>query len=377
MLTEYTKHITDNILGIYLALNDQGLSNINNKFKMCGFLFEGTASSSITPIVLRFVELMEQSLTPTELGTVIDYDEIGIPIFHYPAISEKQKKEIIEIQEGIEIFLANAFRFGAEFIPTERLEDLQRISRAIITRALISPTSEELDLFRDWEHDDNIADHKLEYIVSPHFYHIMDYFTPSNIISIPFDYAYYPITISSDEEELLVAQAYYSTILNDSKLFELKKDIQVFIKLLRTNGENVLLYQIEPKINLFNKFCIDFKIFKNFHRDFESLEINLKFEELHHITLDKILFLCNQKSVLLIKKERANKFLYEPRRYRSKQIIITENFMEFLQIKNERSTMTINMNLRDILKFFTNDLSTDPYTDIHIYLGFKIEYQLE
>jgi len=377
MLSEYTKHLADNIVGVYLAINDQGLSNINSNCKMCGFIFEGTVSSSITSIVLRFVEIIEQSLTPTELGTTIDYDEIGNPIFYYPTISEKQKNEIIKIQEGVELFLTNAFRSGVEFIQTERLEDLQRISRAIITRALISPTTDELDLFRDWEHDNNIANHKLEYIISPHFYFIMDYFTPSQLISIPFDYAYYPITICSEEEELLVAQTYYSNILNDSKLFEFKKDIQVFIKLLRKNGENVLLNQIEPKINLFNKFCIDFKIFKEFHRDFESLEINLKIRELCHITLDKILFLYNQKSVILIKKEIAKKFLYEPKKYRIKQIIITDDFTGFLQIKNDRSIITININLKDILKFFTTDLLTDLHTDIHIYLGFKIEYKLD
>ncbi|MEM5882547.1 MAG: hypothetical protein QXS69_03760 [Candidatus Aenigmatarchaeota archaeon] len=376
MLTEYIEHLADNIVGLYLAINDQGLSNINSKCKMCGFLFEGTASSEIASIILRFVELMEQSLTPTEHGTTIDYDEFGNPIFLYPAISKKQQEEIIKIQDGIEQFLREAFRTGTQFIQTERLEDLQRISRAIITRAIISPTIEELNLFRDWEHDNNIADHKLEYIVNPNFYFILDYFTPSQIISIPFDYAYYPITLCSEEEELLMAQAYYSIILNDSKLFELKKDIQVFIELLNKNGEKILLNQIEPQINLFNKFCIDFKIFKNLYWDFESIMISLKFEKLYHIILDKILFLCNQKSVIMIKKERAKKFLYEPQRYKNKRIIITENFKEFLQIKNDRGLMTINMNLKDIIEFFNTEPSTDLYTDIHIYLGFKITYEL-
>lgn len=209
----------ERLTGLYLALNDRGLERITagKGLLAAGCLFDGTEGHRLATPALRFIEILEQSATPA-IGSVVDYDEAGAPIYGEDHIPPAQRAERAEVQRGIRAFLAHAARHraeagGAAEAATEAARRAQ--VQAIFLRASLAPTAAERALFTNWLHDDSFADGALDALVPEPHRRLAPYMTPAQLAGAGFLHTYWPFGTLDAESRLIAEQGAAARLLGD------------------------------------------------------------------------------------------------------------------------------------------------------------------
>jgi hypothetical protein len=143
--------------GLYLATNERILKNRANQTSFDSFLFHLAAPKKPFGLLQRTPEIIEQSCMCAE-GSFFGFGENG-RVLNFPGtIPAKQVRETAEIQRGVRHFATLWLRgnhgTAATMSYSDRESALARL-RSILARSLDHPLPEEVELFKDWVHDDN------------------------------------------------------------------------------------------------------------------------------------------------------------------------------------------------------------------------------
>lgn len=136
-------------VGYYLALTES-IGDIQRPHQAYGFLVQNGQPSTFESNFMRSPGLIEQCLMPGKLGSVIGYDDNGDPQRAPKLIGEKQQENARNVQRGVFYYIANS--------PTIRLDNYEvymEYCRKIISRIIIQPSEDEMNLFFRWRHETN------------------------------------------------------------------------------------------------------------------------------------------------------------------------------------------------------------------------------
>ncbi|MBL9098190.1 MAG: hypothetical protein JNK07_14765 [Alphaproteobacteria bacterium] len=175
-------------VGLYIMSTPAVNAVSLNHSEAFGFLIDGGAPTEWADIALRNLEILEQSATPIGLGSLLEFTKSGAPREMNLTVPEKQRQQISSIQQGIVTF--NRARLRLHPSPDWSADVMDEL-RAILIRAMVSPTEEEASLFAEWRHDDNILEDSAEPItedVTP----LLPYMTPRDFLAISMTEQYWP-----------------------------------------------------------------------------------------------------------------------------------------------------------------------------------------
>ncbi len=117
--------------------------------------------------LLHSLEIIEQSCAPPH-GTVLRHNTSdGFPILQVDSISESQRQEILEIQKGILDFQKSYVYHIEPNLSSEKISRMGKFILPILIRATLIPTADEVRLFEDWSHDDNLSATTSKSIMGP------------------------------------------------------------------------------------------------------------------------------------------------------------------------------------------------------------------
>lgn len=154
------------VFGFYLATTYNAAKNTAWNNRMEGLIGNLGVPRDVEPL-LRNPEIIEQSCLE-RVGSVVGYSEEGLPLREETAIPPAQWREIAEIQRGALRYqrasLSHAVNHSGCSLLNGSAVDADLITD-IVTRITAAPTAEELEMFKDWRHDDNYGTSATERIL--------------------------------------------------------------------------------------------------------------------------------------------------------------------------------------------------------------------
>jgi len=122
-----------------------------------GFFIDNGNPIETFKALLHSLEIIEQSCAPPH-GSVLKHNAFdGSPILQVDSISESQRQEIYEIQKGVLDFQNLYISQIETSMSSEKIYRIGKFILPILIRATLMPTSDEVLLFEDWSHDDNLS----------------------------------------------------------------------------------------------------------------------------------------------------------------------------------------------------------------------------
>lgn len=144
------------VVGYYLATNESATRSITSSNRMRGMVANLGAPHDVRAL-FRNPEILEQACLENT-GSVAGYDANGDPLRGESAISAAQWREISEIQRGALQYqmsrLAHVQAHPGCRLAQSGAADPELVSDMVV-RLAAAPTREEIEMFRDWRHDDN------------------------------------------------------------------------------------------------------------------------------------------------------------------------------------------------------------------------------
>lgn len=146
------------VVGYYLATNDAATHNITSSNRMRGMIANLGAPHDVRAL-FRNPEILEQCCLENT-GSVTGYGPHGEPMRGESTISAAQWREIAEIQRGALQYqrsrLAHVKAHPGCTLAINAAADPELVSDMVV-RVAAAPTREEIEMFRDWRHDDNFG----------------------------------------------------------------------------------------------------------------------------------------------------------------------------------------------------------------------------
>lgn len=158
---------------------------------------EGWLASNGQPVALahtflRSPEVVEQSLM-ADCGTTRGHAPDGTPDLAEPRVPAEQRSAIDAIQRG----LLRWARLWRVFGPADRdaaADHLRGYHRAVLARSVARPSALELELFGDWQHDENFGSDRVRALTDPVDLHEWEqaHLSPHQLASLPSARLYWP-----------------------------------------------------------------------------------------------------------------------------------------------------------------------------------------
>lgn len=145
------------IEGLYMMTTPKVNESLFDRVLTKGFFVDAGRPEADFDQLQRTLEILEQSCSPSH-GSVSHYDRrTGSPILSRDLIPVNQRLEIDEIQEGIKFFHSIYLEHVFSTATLSSLERIKPVVTTILRRSMMAPSKEEANLFKDWEHDDNLG----------------------------------------------------------------------------------------------------------------------------------------------------------------------------------------------------------------------------
>jgi hypothetical protein len=141
---------------------------------------------------MRTLEILEQSCTPP-IGSLIDYDVCGNPIIGQCMVSPTQLDQVSQIQQGILDF----HKLMSLHVRTiHHTENFKTLLRRILFRSVCRPSKEEVAIFQNWHHDENMVQQSTETLISSEIVSFISYMTPRQFLELPMSEIYWPYAVA-------------------------------------------------------------------------------------------------------------------------------------------------------------------------------------
>lgn len=144
------------LIGYYLATNDTATANITSNNRMRGMIANLGAPHDVQAL-FRNPEILEQCCLEN-VGSVNGYADDGSPLRSTSTVSAAQWREISEIQRGALQYQQSRLDHVKAHpdcpMAVSAAADPELVSDMVV-RVAAAPTKAEIEMFRDWRHDDN------------------------------------------------------------------------------------------------------------------------------------------------------------------------------------------------------------------------------
>ena len=157
-----------------------------------GFLASNGQPAAMAHTFLRSPEVVEQSLM-ADCGTTLGHTSEGEPILGNSELPESQREGTRRIQGGVLDWHATQCEREAAGAPMDP-EALRAHLQAILVRAIARPSAHERDLFRDWQHDENLGAESTRELFEPAGLHPWEasHLSPHQLASLPSAQLFWP-----------------------------------------------------------------------------------------------------------------------------------------------------------------------------------------
>ncbi len=184
-------------LGLYLLTNEGALERTLDGVESDGFLARA-GFPDYASWITRSPEILEQVCMHDE-GTLVDFTDEAEPLLRPTPQSPAQMLQRAAVQRGILAFQREWGRYRPTLPPpARRLDDRARPQLArMVTRFVVSPTSEEVALFADWVHDQNFGSAGAATVVQDSMAPTMQYLTPRQLLELPMNRIYWPFAMAA------------------------------------------------------------------------------------------------------------------------------------------------------------------------------------
>lgn len=157
-----------------------------------GYLASNGQPVAIAHTFLRSPEVVEQSLM-ADCGTTIAHAPDGTPVTGEVQVPAEQRRAIEAIQRGVLRWVS----LWRAFAPADRAAAAERARgplRAILARLVARPSDLELELFGDWQHDENFGSDRVRALAEPDGLHDWErtHLSPHQLASLPSSLVYWP-----------------------------------------------------------------------------------------------------------------------------------------------------------------------------------------
>ncbi len=184
-------------VGFYLLTNEGALDRTLDGLEAYGFLATGGIPDH-TFWITRSPEILEQVCMHDE-GTLVDFSDDAEPVLRPTPQSGARVLQRAAVQRGILAFQEQWARYR-DLLPAEarRLGPGARsqVTR-MVTRFVISPTTEEVSMFADWVHDQNYGSEAIDPVVRHSMVPLLQYLTPRQLLELPMAKVYWPFAMAA------------------------------------------------------------------------------------------------------------------------------------------------------------------------------------
>lgn len=156
-----------------------------------GYIFQSGEPTVAHDLFMRSPEIIEQTLTSPNHGSLISYDNNGNPILSTDLLPDVQRSQVALIQQGAFDIISQLSKYTSLLSYSCGQEETIRWVRTYILRMICSPFDEELSLFKNWFHDENLSSNSLDLIINQNFKLWINSANPSNIRSVGMFEAYW------------------------------------------------------------------------------------------------------------------------------------------------------------------------------------------
>ena len=184
-------------IGLYLLTNDGVLERTLDGLRAEGFLASGGLPHDID-WVTRTPEILEQ-VCMHDAGSLVDFTAEGDPVHGAVSQSPAQMLQRTAVQAGILAFQKEWSRYRAHMPAAARALDARAHPqlRKMISRSIVSPTTEEATLFGGWLHDDNYGSKDTETMAATAMAPSLRYMTPRQLLELPMTKLYWPVGLAA------------------------------------------------------------------------------------------------------------------------------------------------------------------------------------
>ena len=190
------------LLGLYMMTNDIAGLAVTRGHRALGFLMNCGAPEHLMT-VMRAPEIIEQSLMP-DVGTQIGVAEDLSPILAESSIPPQQMAEAEAARDGAFAFQRDYVRYrqalAGKLTPLSEARDPLA---AILTRAVVAPTTEEVTSFAGWVHDENFGSEKQAPLIDERWSAKIRHLTAKQLAKQPMDQMYWPFGVAHRVDEQL------------------------------------------------------------------------------------------------------------------------------------------------------------------------------
>ncbi len=204
--------INVSITGYYLSttsgVNAPGFHEVKPSISTFGYIFNYGEPSGMHDKFMRSPEILEQCTTSPRLGSLIGFESGGVPVLAENILPASQKVGIEQVQNGA-LALVQSLRPYHEYIENF-CSDHSIISWAIcnVLRLTCSPLDQELILFKEWLHDENLSSQSTSLVINSELDEWVSLAPPNllqntNMFEAYWIYANFPNKIRENPRELL------------------------------------------------------------------------------------------------------------------------------------------------------------------------------
>jgi FMN phosphatase YigB (HAD superfamily) len=191
------------VAGLYLMTNDVAGLGVTRGHRIAGFLMNCGSPDHLANTVMRAPEILEQSLMP-DFGTQVGIAEDLSPILADSSIPPQQSAEAAAVRRG-------AFAFQRDYVRYRTVLPAKSISlaharddlAAVLTRAVVAPTAEEVAAFGGWVHDENFGSGNQAPLIDERWSEKVRHLTAKQLAKQPMGEIYWPFGVAHRVDEHL------------------------------------------------------------------------------------------------------------------------------------------------------------------------------
>lgn len=234
------------LYGFYLMTTPNSINLYSKGISFSGFITDGANYTNFEENLLRVLEILEQSST-SPIGTTLGYTNYGDPVYQENKVINQQQLDISEIQNGILTF--------TDFIIDNKLtkglpSKDSYLLKCILHRAMINPLDFEIQLFKEWIHDDNLEYNNQENIISKLFNEISPYLTLDILKKNTMVDVYWPFaSLAIANTSLLRLYNAYSLEIIEKTDIERSYEKEFICEFMTTKGSYTSQFQIYKNLN--------------------------------------------------------------------------------------------------------------------------------
>lgn len=204
-LAEALSHagIEREVAGLYLMTNEIAGYAVTRGHRVQGFVTDNGFPDYMATSVMRAPEIIEQSLMP-DFGTQLGIDENLAPIIDVNDIPAQQQAEAAAVRQGAFAFQRDYVRYRT--VLPDKLVSLAQAPQAlaaVLSRAVVSPTAEEVTAFSSWVHDENFGLKGQTPLIDERWAAKVAYLTPKQLAEQPMQEMYWPFGVAHRYDEQL------------------------------------------------------------------------------------------------------------------------------------------------------------------------------